>query len=80
MIILPFGQYKGRQINSPVIPDQYILWLAKPRYSGKFYKSLHSMEKSWKVPFSVMAEARLEADRRGWRLIGETWEGEKPAS
>lgn len=71
-MILAFGQYKGENITE--IPDDYLLWLAKPRYSGKFYKSLHSMEKTWKVPFSVMAAAREEADRRGYILNGETWE------
>jgi hypothetical protein len=67
-----FGKYKGQSIQT--IPDDYLLWLAKPKYSGAFYKSLHSTELNWKVPMAVKLVARTEADRRGWKLKGETWE------
>jgi len=50
------------------------MWLAKPVYSNKFYKSLHSTELNWKVPFDVKIAAREELERRGFKLIGERWE------
>lgn len=71
-MIITFGTHKGERITE--VPDDYLLWLAKPRYSGKFYKSLHSTELNWKVPFEVKVAARQEADRRGYILKGETWE------
>lgn len=73
-MILSFGQHKGKALSNPEIPDDYILWLAKPVYSGKFYKSLHSTELTWKVPFNVKIAAREEAERRGWKLRGSEWE------
>lgn len=71
-MILSFGQCKGQSIQS--IPDGYCMWLAKPVYSNKFYKSLHSTELNWKVPFDVKIAAREELERRGFKLIGERWE------
>lgn len=71
-MILRFGDHKGEHIQS--IPDDYCMWLAKPKYSGKFYKSLHSMERNWSVPFDVKVAARKELERRGFKLIGERWE------
>ncbi len=68
---IPFGIHKDKPITE--IPDSYLFWLAKPRYSGKFYTSLHSTDKKWKVPINVQIEARKEADRRGFELQGETW-------
>jgi len=73
-MILSFGQHKGKALSNQTIPDDYILWLAKPVYSGKFYESLHSTELKWKVPFNVKIAAREEAERRGWKLNGSTWE------
>lgn len=71
-MILPFGKCKGQSIRS--IPDDYCIWLAKPVYSGKFYKSQHSTELNWKVPFDVKIAARKELEHRGFKLIGERWE------
>lgn len=71
-MIISFGKYKGQDIKS--IPDDYCMWLAKPVYSGKFYKSLHSTERNWSVPFAVKIAARQELERRGFKLIGERWE------
>jgi len=69
---LNFGIYKGYEISD--IPDEsYICWLAKPKYSGKFYKSLHSTELNFKVPFLVIIEARKIVEKLGYKLNGETW-------
>lgn len=70
--ILQFGRHKGQALQS--IPDDYLCWLGKPTYSGKFYKSLTSMEKTWRVPLMTTMAARQELDRRGFKLIGERWE------
>jgi hypothetical protein len=72
MMVLLFGKCKGQDIRE--IPDDYCMWLAKPVYSGKFYKSLHSTELKWKVPFEVKMAARRELELRGFKLIGERWE------
>jgi hypothetical protein len=69
---LPFGKFKGQQLEA--VPDDYLQWLAKPKYSAKFYKSLHSTDLTWKVPWGVKAEARRQLEIRGWKLNGETWE------
>lgn len=71
-MVLKFGKHKGKNIQD--VPDDYLMWLAKPMYSGKFYKSLHSTELTWKVPFDVKLAARGELMRRGFELIGERWE------
>jgi hypothetical protein len=71
-MILPFGKYKGRQIED--IPEDYLCWLGKPKYSGAFYKSLHSTELNWKVPLAVTIEARKILEKRGWKLNGTEWE------
>lgn len=71
-MILMFGTYKGQSLTN--IPVNYCMWLAKPVYSGKFYKSIHSTELNWKVPLAVKIAARAELDRRGFKLIGERWE------
>lgn len=72
-MILQFGRHKGLDISSPEVPDRYILFLAKPKYSGGFYKSLHVTDLKWRVPHEVKVAARKEAERRGWSLSGETW-------
>jgi hypothetical protein len=69
---LLFGKYKGKLLSE--IPDNYLLWLAKPKYSGKFYESIHSTELNWRVPFFVKLLARAEAEKRGFVLKGETWD------
>jgi hypothetical protein len=71
--VLTFGRYKGRSIAS-IQDEEYLKWLAKPTYNGKFYKSLHSDELNWKVPFDIKMAARTELERRGYKLIGERWE------
>jgi len=71
-MILLFGKYRGMSLEA--IPEDYLMWLAKPKYSGKFYESLHSTELKWKVPFNIKIEARRILDKRGYKLIGERWE------
>ena len=71
-MILNFGKYKGKKLED--LPEDYIKWLGKPVYSGKFYKSLHSTELNWKVPFPVKVEARKVLEKLGFKLIGERWE------
>jgi hypothetical protein len=71
-MIIPFGKFKGQSMNT--LPDDYLQWLAKPKYSGKYYESLHSTVLNWKVPFAVKIEARKVLEARGWKLKGETWE------
>jgi hypothetical protein len=70
---LPFGKYKGCALGS-LTDEKYLMWLAKPVYSGKFYKSIHSTELNWKVPLEVKVMARVELEKRGYKLIGERWE------
>lgn len=70
--ILTFGKYKGQSLKE--VPEDYLMWLAKPVYSGKFYKSLHSTELNWKVPFIVQINAREILESRGYKLIGTRWE------
>lgn len=72
-MILKFGKYKGIEIKD-LTDEAYLKWLAKPEYGSKFYKSLHSTELTWKVPFDVKLAARGELMRRGFELIGERWE------
>ena len=72
-MMLQFGKYKGKDLQT-VSDESYIMWLAKPVYSGKFYKSLHSTELNWKVPFNIKMAARKELERRGYKLVGERWE------
>lgn len=72
-MILKFGKYKGRELSS-LTDESYLQWLAKPTYTGKYYKSLHSTELNWKVPFDVKMAARGELMKRGYNLIGERWE------
>ncbi len=71
MNFLSFGKYKHQDLHS--VPDDYCMWLAKPVYSGKFFKSLHSTEQIWSVPFDVKMAARKELENRGFKLIGERW-------
>jgi hypothetical protein len=72
IMILQIGKYKGQQFEA--VPDDYLKWLAKPKYSAKFYKSLHSTDLTWKVPWAVRIEARKQLEIRGYKLNGETWE------
>jgi hypothetical protein len=74
---LSFGKYKGTKI-SELLDDEYLCWLGKPVYSPKFYKSIHSTEKNFKVPFNVTIRAREELEKRGYELIGERWERRDP--
>jgi len=72
-MILKFGKYKGRELSS-LTDESYLQWLAKPVYTGKYYKSLHSTELNWKVPFDVKMAARGELFSRGYKLVGERFE------
>jgi hypothetical protein len=69
---IPFGKFKGTDMAD--LPEDYLCWVAKPKYSGKYYESLHSTDLKWKVPFPVKIEARRILESRGWKLIGEHWE------
>lgn len=71
-IQLTFGDHKGKTLEE--IPEDYLKWLAKPVYSGKFYKSRHDNELTWRVPFHVKMEARKLLEKRGYKLVGERWE------
>lgn len=68
---LDFGIHKGKILED--IPEDYLMWLAKPKYSGKFYENARSTVLNWKVPFAVKTEARKILESRGWKLIGERW-------
>ena len=72
-MILKFGKYKGRELSS-LTDESYLRWLAKPTYTGKYYKSIHSTELNWKVPFDVKMAARGELFSRGYKLVGERFE------
>ena len=74
---LSFGKYKGTKI-SELLDEEYLCWLGKPIYSSKFYKSIHSTEKNFKVPFNIIIQAREELEKRGYELIGERWERRNP--
>jgi uncharacterized protein (DUF3820 family) len=71
-MILQFGIHKGKRLED--IPEDYLMWLAKPKYSGKFYESLHSINLKWRVPLEIKIEARKILESHGWKLKGETWE------
>lgn len=70
-LILPFGQHRGQPITA--IPDDYLFWLCS-RGKSTYYKQKHSLDVSWSVPIHVWEAARAEAERRGFRKIGERWE------
>lgn len=70
---LSFGKYKGIKIKD-LTDEAYLIWLSKPVYSGKYYKSIHSTELNWKVPFDVKMAARGELFSRGYKLVGERFE------
>lgn len=75
-MVLTFGKCKGHPINE-VDDNEYLKWLARPNYSAKFYKSLHSSELNFKVPLLVRVEARAVLETRGWFLQAETWDFDK---
>jgi hypothetical protein len=70
--ILTFGKYKGQPLEE--IPDDYLMWLGKPSYSGKFYLNSRSTELNWKVPWGVTVAARVILEARGFKLKGTKWE------
>jgi hypothetical protein len=67
---LEFGQFKGYTLQD--IPESYLFWLCS-RGRSTYYKSRHSLDVTWKPPFSVWEAARAEAARRGFDLKGERW-------
>ena len=73
IVIIEFGKYRGKSL-SEITDESYLQWVAKPTYSGKFYKSIHSTDLNWRVPFEVKIAAMEELERRGFKLIGERWE------
>jgi hypothetical protein len=70
-MILRFGHYRDHDLRD--IPDDYLFYLCS-RGKSTYYKSLHSLDVTWKVPFHVWEAARAEAERRGFTKIGERWE------
>lgn len=70
-LILPFGQHRGHPITA--IPDDYLFWLCS-RGKSTYYKSSHSLDVTWKVPIVIWEAAREEAEKRGFKKIGERWE------
>jgi hypothetical protein len=70
-MILPFGHYKDHDLKD--IPDDYLFYLCS-RGKSTYYKSLHSLDVAWKVPFRVWEAARAEAERRGFTLKNGRWE------
>jgi len=70
-MILPFGFYRGHNLKD--VPDNYLFWLCD-RGRSTYYKSKHSADITWKVPFDVWEAARTEAEQRGFHKIGERWE------
>lgn len=68
---LLFGHYKDHNIED--IPDDYLFYLCS-RGKSTYYKSKHSLDVTWKVPFGVWEAARAEAERRGFTKVGERWE------
>lgn len=70
-MILDFGIHKDKHISDPTIPDDYVKWLAS---RGKYYKSKHSRETTWKVPLNIWLAALTEIERRGYKIIGERFE------
>ena len=73
IVVIEFGKYRGMPLRE-ISDEGYLKWLAKPVYSGKFYKSIHSTDLTWRVPFDVKIAAREELERRGYKLIGERFE------
>jgi len=73
LTILNFGKYKNQAIEK--LEDEcYLKWIAKPKYHGGYYKSLHVTDLKWRVPFEIRMVARKELEKRGYKLIGEHWE------
>jgi hypothetical protein len=69
--ILPFGNFAGKNLSSPEIPDSYIMWLAR---RGAYQSKTNRFETAWKVPVDIWMAARVEMERRGYRHIGERFE------
>jgi hypothetical protein len=69
-VVLQFGQFKGKSLRE--IPDSYLFWLCE-RGRSTYYRSRHSLDVTWRVPFDVWEAARAEADRRGFTKRGERW-------
>jgi hypothetical protein len=69
--ILPFGRHRGEPLKG--VSDGYLFWLSE-RGKSTYYKSKHSLDVTWKVPFYIWEEARKEAERRGYYKIGTRWE------
>lgn len=74
-LTLPFGQHRGKTLKE--IPESYLFWLCS-RGNSTYYKSKHSLDVSWSVPIKIWAAAREEAERRGFRKVGERWERKEP--
>jgi hypothetical protein len=63
---LTFGIHKGKELED--VPEEYLCWLAKPT---RYYKSQHSPEVAFKVPWAITVEARRIVESRGYKIIGE---------
>jgi hypothetical protein len=69
--ILPFGRHRGERLQD--VSDGYLFWLCD-RGRSTYYKSTHSLDVTWRVPFWIWEEARKEADTRGYTKRGSRWE------
>ena len=68
--VINFGRHRGKSISDPKVPDKYIAWLAG-RPSMKDPKN--SFKTVWKCPQRLWAFAMREADKRGYKVMGERW-------
>jgi len=70
-----FGKYHDKSLEEIYdLNISYLQFLAKPRYSGKFYENSRSTELNWRVPWVVRIAARELLFSRGWKLLGERFE------
>lgn len=70
--VLNFGIYRGQKIEELEDMD-YLRWLGKPKYTAKYYKYAHSLDRKFTVPFQTIIEARKVLEQKGYYLVGETW-------
>jgi hypothetical protein len=72
-MLIPFGQFRGRDISDKTIPDSYIKWMA---LRASYPEPGNRFETKWKVPITVSIEARREMERRGYKRVDEHYERE----
>jgi len=70
--VLNFGIYRGQKVED-LTDISYLCWIAKPKYTAKYYKYAHALDRKFTVPFQVQMEARRVLDLKGVELKGERW-------